>query len=149
MNLTSVVQRGLIMQFKSRQRRSKMVEVNLVPMMDVMMTVLTFFIIVAMTLTTQRSFNVRLPSTQAAADSTQQSDPLTVELNLKGQILISNRLQTQSEMLQQMQQYLAKNREGAIVLQADRQLAYQQVIDLLAVMRQVGGERVSLAIEAP
>jgi biopolymer transport protein ExbD len=58
------------MRFKSQQKSSQMPDVNLVPMMDVIMTILTFFIIVSMTLTAEQgAVNVTLPSTGGAGVS--------------------------------------------------------------------------------
>ena len=55
------------MKFKRQQRSSQMPELNLVPMIDLIMTVLTFFIVVSMTLTSGTgSVKVQLPSGQAA-----------------------------------------------------------------------------------
>lgn len=56
------------MRFKNRQPGSQIPEVNLVPMMDVLMTVLTFFIIVSMGLTGQQIVNVRLPQSVDGED---------------------------------------------------------------------------------
>jgi biopolymer transport protein ExbD len=47
-----------------------------------------------------------------------------------------------------MQDYLQKNPNGAVVLNADRKLPYEQVVQLLGRMRDIGGDRVSLAIES-
>jgi biopolymer transport protein ExbD len=46
-----------------------------------------------------------------------------------------------------MQDYLRKYPNGAVVLNADRKLSYEQVVQLLGRMRDIGGDRVSLAIE--
>jgi biopolymer transport protein ExbD len=42
---------------------------------------------------------------------------------------------------------LQKNPQGAVVLNADRKLPYEQVVQVLGKMRDIGGDRVSLAIE--
>jgi biopolymer transport protein ExbD len=46
-----------------------------------------------------------------------------------------------------MQQYLGSNREGFVILTADRQIPYEQVVQLLGEMREIGGDRVSLAVD--
>ncbi|NEQ28149.1 MAG: biopolymer transporter ExbD [Microcoleus sp. SIO2G3] len=137
------------MRFKSQRRGSgsQMPEVNLVPMMDVIMAILTFFIIISMTLTSQQSVNVSLPSADSGASATDLPDPFVVGLNQQRQIILNSQPATEAELLQQMQAYLARNRDGAIVLKADKGLSYQEVVQLLGKMRDVGGDRVSLAIE--
>ncbi len=124
-----------------------MLEINLVPMMDVIMTILTFFIIVSMTLTSQQSVNVTLPNASAGAESANEPDPLVIGLNKQGQILLDNKPVNETLMEQRMQAYLQQNAKGAVILKADRDLSYQKVVELLGKMRDVGGDRVSLAIE--
>jgi len=125
-----------------------MPEVNLVPMMDVLMTILTFFIIIAMTLTTQQTVNVTLPSANAGAVELKESDPLIIGLNLQGEILLDSKTVSQAELSQRMQSYLTQNPKGAVILKAADKIPYEQVVKLLGTMRDVGGDRVSLAIEA-
>lgn len=125
-----------------------MPEVNLVPMMDVLMTILTFFIIIAMTLTTQQTVNVTLPSANAGAVELKEPDPLIIGLNLQGEILLDSKTVSQAELSQRMQSYLVQNPKGAVILKAADKIPYEQVVKLLGTMRDVGGDRVSLAIEA-
>ncbi len=136
------------MRFKSQQKKSEMPEVNLVPMMDVLMTILTFFIIIAMTLTTQQTVNVTLPSASAGAVELKEPDPLIIGLNLQGEILLESKTVSQAELSQQMQSYLVQNPKGAVILKAADKIPYDQVVKLLGTMRDVGGDRVSLAIDA-
>ncbi len=136
------------MRFKSQEKRSDMPEVNLVPMMDVLMTILTFFILIAMTLTTQQTVNVALPSTSAGAIETKEPDPLIVGLNLQNQILLSDKPVSTGELGQKVQSYLAQNPKGVVILKADSKIPYEQVVKLLGTMRDMGGDRVSLAIES-
>lgn len=136
------------MRFKTRQRYSSVPTINLVPMLDVLMTVLTFFIITSMVLTTQSSVDVQLPSN--SNDNTQQGatpEPVVVALNPQGQILLGKQSVSKEQLFEQMKAYLAQNPQGAVLLKADSKLPYEQVIQLLGEMRDVGGDRVSLTIE--
>lgn len=137
------------MRFKSQQKGSQMPEVNLVPMMDVILTVLTFFIIISMTLTgQQQSVDITLPSTDAGGSTLPVSDPLVVGLNQQGQVRLNNQLVGDVQLSQQMQTYLVQNPKGAVILKADRQIPYEKVVQVLGKMRDIGGDRVSLAIDS-
>lgn len=136
------------MHFKSQSKSAEMPEVNLVPMMDVLMTILTFFIIIAMTMSNVRSLDLRLPSGQSGGNPSQSlPSALRVGLTTKGQFLIDNQSVNADELKQQMQSYLAQNPEGVVLLSADRSLPYEQVVKALAEMEAVGGDRISLALE--
>ncbi|MBW4523298.1 MAG: biopolymer transporter ExbD [Scytolyngbya sp. HA4215-MV1] len=135
------------MKFKSQHKGSDMPELNLVPMMDVIMVILTFFIIVSMTLTNFQAVDVPLPSSDAGVSKEKPVEPLIVGLNRQGRILLENQTLTDAQLAQRMVTYIEKNPKGTIVLKADKDITYEKVVRLLGTMRDVGGDRVSLAIE--
>ena len=137
------------MRFKSKHKSSQMPEINLVPMMDVIMTILTFFIIVSMTLTNQQNaVNVTLPSAGEGLSEQKTPDPLVVSINEQRQLFLGKQQITEAQLAQPMQAYLQQHPEGAVVLNADRKLPYEEVVKVLGKMRDIGGDRVSLAIES-
>ena len=137
------------MKFKSDSHNSEMPELNLVPMMDVSMTILTFFIIVSMTLTSQQSvIDVTLPNSDVGANEQKNPDPLVVGLNQQGQTSLGSQVVSPDQLATQIASYLNSNPQGAVILKADSQLPYQKVVKLLGTMRDIGGDRVSLAIES-
>lgn len=134
--------------FSKSKQSAPIPEVNLVPMMDVIMTILTFFIIVSMTLSDQqRSLNVTLPNANAPDSGAKTPRSMIVGLNQQGQTAIGEKLVSEAELAQQIQAYIAQNPQGAVLLKADRTVSYQQLAKVLGTMQKVGGERVSLAIE--
>ena len=136
------------MRFKAQSGKRDLPEVNLVPMMDVLMTILVFFIIISMTAQfNEQAVDIKLPSTAAGANAVDQPEPLIVELDSQQQLFVEGESVDQAAMAQRIQQYLAEAPEGVIVLKADYQLSYQQIVDVLGPMRDVGGSLVSLAIE--
>lgn len=135
------------MKSRARQRSSAMPEINLVPMMDVIMTILTFFIILSMTLTDFQSIDISLPNSQSGASQEEPPDPLVVGLNQQGQIVLEGTPTDRDRLSQQISTYLQQNPKGTVVLKADKDLAYQRVMQVLGTLKELGGERVSLAIE--
>ncbi|MBW4443962.1 MAG: biopolymer transporter ExbD [Plectolyngbya sp. WJT66-NPBG17] len=135
------------MKFKHRQQGSQMPEINLVPMMDVIMTILTFFIIVSMTLTNFQSVDATLPSSEKGVNKETPVDPLVIGVTKTGQVEINGGAATELQMGEQVVSYFQKNPKGTVVLKADKSLPYERVIKTLGVLRDVGGDRVSLAIE--
>ena len=133
--------------FNTSKPDSQIPEINLVPMMDVIMTILTFFIIISMTLTDFQSVNVPLPKTEKGASKEKTPDPMIVAINQQGQILVKNQALSTEQLAPQVVAYLNQNPKGAVVLKADRKLSYEKVVQVLGAIRDVGGDRVSLAIE--
>ncbi|MBD2330000.1 biopolymer transporter ExbD [Alkalinema sp. FACHB-956] len=127
-----------------------MPEVNLVPMMDVVMTILTFFIIVSMTLTKQQNaLNVTLPSANAPANpsASKGPDPMIVAIDAQGKLAVKDVVVSETDLSQQVQTFLASSPQAAVLLKADRKVSYEQLAKVLGTLQKVGGERVSLAIE--
>lgn len=118
-------------------------------MLNVIMGVLAFFVMTSMLLTTQEGVNVQLPNTEnSQTQPPEKPTPLIVQLKPQGQLIIGNQSVSQEQLFEQIQIYLSQNPQGAVFLQADSQLPYEQVIQVLAQMRDVGGDRVSLAIDS-
>ena len=86
---------------RNRQNSHQMPEVNLVPMMDVLMTVLTFFIVISMTFNAQRLAGINLPKTKGeGTESKQTKTPiqLVVGLDPQGKIRMGDRQLTQEAL---------------------------------------------------
>ena len=133
-------------------RASRTPQVNLVPMMDVLMTVLIFFVIISMGLTGVQINGVTLPRSVSGADekvSEKDSDaaPLVIGLDQQGELILDGEVTTVGNLAPTIQAYFQETPDGSIMLKADRGLPYDEIADLLAELRQIGGRRVSLAVE--
>lgn len=138
------------MRLQRRHQSPPMTEVNLIPMMDVLLTVLTFFIIISMTLSTgQNVLNVNLPKTETGATSSDAKtpDPLMLSIDLKGNVVIQDKPVDPTQLDAQLQAYFQKSPQGFVVLQADKNLAYEKVTKVLGQVRAIGGDRVALAVD--
>jgi biopolymer transport protein ExbD len=136
---------------RDRHKSSELPEINLVPMMDVLMTILTFFIIISMSLTGQQLLGINLPQTPAKPGKEKEApkQKLVVGLSDKGQAFIGKQNITQDALAKQVGDFLTQNPEGVVMLKADRRLNFKEVADLLKTLRDIGGDRVLLAIEQP
>lgn len=139
------------MGFNKRHQHAPIPELNLVPMMDVLMAILIFFIVISMTLSTGHNIlGVSLPKTddgQSSSSDSKTSDPMVVGIDAQGKVVIQDKPVSPSELQTQLQAYFQKTPQGIAVIQADRNLAYEKVTKLLGQVRAVGGDRVALAID--
>jgi biopolymer transport protein ExbD len=135
---------------KRRRKRSKIPEVNLIPMMDVLMVMLSYFVIISMVLTAEKGVDIALTGGKnqpPAASQEQLPDPMIVELSPPLQIIVNKRVVNRDQLPGEIKAYLDANPKGAVLLSADRNLEYQKVVDLLGQMQSIGGSRVSLGLE--
>jgi biopolymer transport protein ExbD len=119
------------------------VRIEIVPLIDVVFCILTFFILGALTLTRQSGINVNLP--QAETGTTQMRETLIVALDSVGQTYIEQDPVSRDQLYQTLLDYQQVNPEGLVVLYADALSSYSEVVSVLDLLRSVGGDRVALA----
>ena len=134
-----------------RKRHSKVPEVNLVPMMDVLMTVLIFFVLISMGLTGVQINGVTLPRSVDSADETvverEESEPFVIGLTEDKELVLEGEPIDLETLSPAIQTYFQENPDGSIMLKADRALPYDDIAGLLSELRGIGGRKVSLAVE--
>ena len=138
------------MNFQSRNKSSSLPEVNLVPMMDVLMSVLTFFIITSMTMTGQKVGDVKIPQTEDLGASLVEDtsiQQLVIGLDKNKQIWLRGEVIDEAGLVAGMETYLAENGEGIVVLKADKELDFEDITQFLESMSKIGGDRVALAVD--
>ncbi len=137
------------MKFK-QQRSSSVPEVNLVPMIDVLMSVLLFFIITSMTLTSQILGNIEIPGIEADGQTEQQENNkpiLIIGIDKDKNLFIREEMVTEEEMLQEVSIFLEENPSGEVIVKADQMLSYQDISQFLNQLSEVSNQQVFLAID--
>jgi biopolymer transport protein ExbD len=134
-----------------RKRQSApLPEVNLIPMLTVMMGVLAFFVVVTMTLTAEQGIDTRLPPNPEIAPPASLEDPplpLRISLLPEGQILVNDEPLTAGQLMPQVRSYMAQSPEGVVVLTVAPQVPYAEVVTQLGQIQAVAGDRVALMID--
>ncbi len=132
----------------SKHQSSKLPQVDLIPMLTVMMGILAFFVMITMSLGSEKLIDVQLPAEQPDnAPTPLPADPFIVELVGENQVQLNGQPVEVDALKGQMEAYLSRNPENIVFLLPDQDLPYEQVMQFLGEMRSVGGSRVSLAIE--
>jgi biopolymer transport protein ExbD len=135
------------MRFSQRQS-SKLPQIDLIPMLNVMMGILAFFVMITMSLGSEKLIDVQLPAEQQdETPSPLPADPFIVQLVGENQVQLNGQPIDIEALKGQMEAYLGRNPENIVFLLPNQDLPYEQVMQFLGDMRSVGGDRVSLAIE--
>ncbi|AFZ29490.1 Biopolymer transport protein ExbD/TolR [Gloeocapsa sp. PCC 7428] len=120
------------------------VQVQIIPLIDVIFCILTFFLLAALQFTRQQAINVDLPrATTGTPPEIRQT--LIVTLDAIGQTYVEQEPVSRDQLTQRLQTYRQANPEGIMVLNASRTASYNEVIQVLDLLRAVGGDRVALA----
>ena len=119
------------------------VSIEIVPLIDVIFCILTFFILAALQLTRQQAINVDLPS--AGTATLQNRQMLMVSVDALGRVYVDQSEVSEAQLYLVLEGYHRTNPQGLMVLYADRTSIYDDVVRVLDLMRSVGGRQVALA----
>ncbi|MDX2254343.1 MAG: biopolymer transporter ExbD [Pseudanabaenaceae cyanobacterium bins.39] len=139
------------MKIRRKYQNSASAEINLTALLDVVFSILAFFILVSAALTIPSSVGVDLPIRDRdpkgnASDGLKSSDIFIITLNAKGQMLSNGNIVPDQQLEQAIGQFLANSSQGVVVLTADNtDVSYQVVIERLAQLRKIAGDRVAIA----
>ncbi|WP_437880776.1 ExbD/TolR family protein [Pseudomonas sp. LRF_L74] len=123
------------MAFSTQDSDEVLSEINVTPLVDVMLVLLVVFIVTAPLLT--NSIPINLPKTEAVAPA-DQKDPLVVSIDGEGKIFI-NKDEIQPELLEStLAEAKAKDAEIKVQLQADDQVDYGVVAKSMAAIERAG-----------
>jgi biopolymer transport protein ExbD len=118
-------------------------QIQIIPLIDVIFCILTFFILAALQLTRQQGINLDLP--KASTAQVQMREMLVVTIDSAGQTYIDKQLVDRLQLYQAIKEYHTQKPEGLLVLNAAQTAFYNDVVQVLDILRSVGGDRVALA----
>jgi biopolymer transport protein TolR len=131
---------------RRHRRRPVMSEINVTPMVDVMLVLLIIFMVSAPLLTV--GVPIDLPQTQAKSLD-QDREPLTVSVNLQGQVFLQNSEIPVDELVPKLKA-ITEARGGfdeRIYVRGDRKVDYGTVMRVMGRLSQAGFRRVALVTE--
>ncbi len=131
-----------------RGRRTPMAEINVTPMVDVMLVLLIIFMVTAPLLAT--GIQVDLPESKAAALE-QNNEPVAISIDAQGQVFIDDTPVPADAIDAHLQQIAAASREPGgprIFLRADQGLDYGRVMQVMGEINRAGLRRVALVSTA-
>ena len=127
-------------------RASVMAEINVTPMVDVMLVLLIIFMVAAPLLTV--GVPLDLPQTQAKSLE-QDKEPLTVSVNTKGEVFLQNTEIKVDELVAKLQA-ITQARGGndeRIYVRGDKKVDYGTVMRVMGRLSAAGFRRVALVTE--
>ncbi len=129
------------MAFSTQDNDEVMSEINVTPLVDVMLVLLVVFIVTAPLLT--NSIPINLPKTESVAPM-EQKDPLVVSIDDKGQVFI-NKDQIQPDLLENnLKTAKDKNADVRVQLHADNGVNYGEVARAMASIEKAGITKLSV-----
>ena len=129
------------MAFSTQDSDEVLSEINVTPLVDVMLVLLVVFIVTAPLLT--NAIPINLPKTESVAP-VEQKDPLVVSIDDKGKLFI-NKDEVQPDLLEtSLKAAKAKDAEVRVQLQADNGVNYGEVARAMASIERAGITKLSV-----
>ena len=133
------VQRG-----GGRGRYRAMAEINVTPLVDVMLVLLIVFMVAAPLMTS--GVTVDLPKA-SAAPLAQDSEPLTVSVNAEGKIFLQETELTLPDLAPKLGAISKNKTDRRIFVRGDKGVSYGRIMETMAAITQGGFTKVALLAE--
>ncbi|MFG1477648.1 protein TolR [Xanthobacter sp. V4C-4] len=133
---------------RSRRRTAPvMAEINVTPMVDVMLVLLIIFMVAAPMLTV--GVPIDLPQTQASAVNQDNKEPITLSVNDKGQIFLGDSEIKYDDLVAKLQAVTQARggMEERIFVRGDKKVDYGTVMRVMGRLSGAGFKKVALVTE--
>jgi biopolymer transport protein TolR len=137
---------------RGRGRYRPMAEINVTPLVDVMLVLLIIFMVAAPLMTV--GVPVDLPKTQASALN-QDNEPITITVNPEGKIFLQETEVPLDTLVARLQAIAGESSQGPnaqerrIFVRGDKAISYGRVMEVMGVISAGGFSKVALLAEQP
>jgi biopolymer transport protein TolR len=137
---------GMIGPGNGRRRYRPMAEINVTPLVDVMLVLLIVFMVTAPLITSGVSVN--LPQANAKPVNS-DSTPITISVNAQDQIYLQNSQVQLSNLVATLQQISQNNNDQRVFVRGDKDVSYGDMLQVMATITQGGFTKVALLAQQP
>ncbi len=134
------------MAFDSGQRGRYVSQINVTPLVDVMLVLLVIFMVTAPII--QQGVEVALPKVTAAALPGKEQQ-FVVSITRGGDIYLNDRKLTPEELTDKLAAISRERPDREVFIRADEQVAYGEVIRTMAAVKAAGIENVGMVTQTP
>ncbi|NMF62763.1 ExbD/TolR family protein [Brasilonema octagenarum] len=131
------------------------VQIQIIPLIDVVFCILTFFLLAALQFTRQEEISINLPKSTTSTPSitnkpnantlsaTAQRQILTLTIDAIGQTYVENDSVKREQIKETFKSHLQQTPNAILALKVSQTATYNDVISMIDLWRQVGGDRIS------
>jgi biopolymer transport protein TolR len=134
------------MAFETRSQNSSISQINVVPLVDVMLVLLVIFMVAAPIL--QQGVSVELPQAKAGALSGEDQQ-LVVSIDKKGTIFLNDNAIALAELGSKLEAVTRLKPDKQVFLRADRSVPYGEVVQVMAAVKGAGVQSLGMITELP
>ena len=127
-------------------RYRPMADINVTPLVDVMLVLLVVFMVTAPLLTV--GVPVDLPQTHAPPIN-EPKEPTVITVNKEGDIYIQDGVVAEDGLVAKLQAVTNSNPDAVLYVRGDKDINYGKVLEVMSLISNAGFHKVSLVAEAP
>ncbi len=128
--------------------RSTLSQINVTPLVDVMLVLLIIFMVTAPML--EQGVEVNLPEVSDAPGLAAGKEPLVVTVDKSGAISIGKtRIPGPDKLMPVLRQIMEDRKDKEVFLQADRDVAYGKVVQVMAAIKGAGIDKLGMVSQPP
>ena len=131
---------------RGRSRRAPMSEINVTPMVDVMLVLLIIFMVAAPLLTV--GVPVELPKTAASSLPSETEEPLAVTITADGRVTIMTTEVEMDDLVNRLRAIAVERADDRIFLRADGAVPYQTVAQVMGALNRGGFSSIGLVTDS-
>ena len=120
-------------------------EINITPLVDVMLVLLIIFMITAPML--HQGIEVALPKSEAQSLPNKVEDPVVLSINRDGLIYLRDKPVHPTKLVEVLTPVLRGRKDQMVFLKGDRDVAYGRVVEILDTLRRGGIVQVGMVTE--
>ncbi len=137
---------GMIGPGSGRRRYKPMAEINVTPLVDVMLVLLIVFMVTAPLITS--GVDVNLPQANAKPVNS-DSTPITITVNAQNQIFLQNSQVQLANLVSTLQQISQNQQDRRIFVRGDSSVSYGDMLQVMATITNGGFTKVALLAKQP
>jgi len=135
---------SLLTRGRKNNKRAVMSDINVTPLVDVMLVLLIVFMITSPLLVA--GIKIDLPES-TTAPMTGQEEPISVTIDRENKIYIQNTQVNLSDLPSKLQAITKQNLEIRIFVRGDKNVNYGKIIEVISIINKVGYGKVALLTE--
>lgn len=120
-------------------------QINIIPMIDVVFAVLTFFIFASLHFTQSEGLPVDLPTAVTGEAQTQTS--ITLTMAPQGEVFLADQPVAPDQLLAAIRTQIPAGETGVVVIRADAQVPHGQVVTVMDTLRRLQGIQLAIATQ--
>jgi biopolymer transport protein TolR len=134
------------MAFETRSQNSSISQINVVPLVDVMLVLLVIFMVTAPIL--QQGVSVELPQAKAGALSGEE-EQLVITVDRKGGVFLNDNAIAMDQLQPKLEAVTRLRPDKQVFLRADRQVPYGEVVRVMAAIKAANVQSLGMITELP